>query len=80
MHTCIIGLEILKLKLEKFDYRDPKAEELENKANELLNKALLVLEDYIAGNPNDKAVLGILKNTCYGQLGNTENGKNIKKD
>ena len=67
-----------KTEAGKLDYRDPKAEELENKANELLNRALLVLEDYISGNPNDKAVLGILKNT-YGQLGNTEKWKEYKE-
>ncbi|MDG1842276.1 MAG: tetratricopeptide repeat protein [Crocinitomicaceae bacterium] len=67
-----------KTEAGKLDYRDPKAEELENKANELLNRALLVLEKYITGNPNDKAVLGILKNT-YGQLGNTEKWKEYKE-
>ena len=67
-----------KTEAGKLDYRDPKAEELENKATELLNRALLVLEDYISGNPNDKAVLGILKNT-YGQLGNTEKWKEYKE-
>jgi len=67
-----------KTEAGKLDYRDPKSKELEDKANELLKRALIVLEQYIKGSPNDKAVLGILKNT-YGQLGNTEKWKEYKE-
>jgi Flp pilus assembly protein TadD len=67
----------VKAEAGQLNSNDPKVTELENKSDELLKKALVVLEKYIESNPKDKDVLGIIYKTYY-KLGNAEKGKEYK--
>jgi Tfp pilus assembly protein PilF len=67
----------VKAEAGQLNSNDPKVSELENKSDELLKKALVVLEKYIEINPKDKDVLGIIYKTYY-KLGNAEKGKEYK--
>lgn len=60
------------------DMKDPKAKELEKKANELFTLALVPLEKYIEKNPNEKSILDILYKTNT-KLGRIEKGQEYKK-
>jgi tetratricopeptide (TPR) repeat protein len=67
----------VKAEAGQLNSNDPKVSDLENKSDELLKKALIVLEKYIEINPKDKDVLGIIYKTYY-KLGNAEKGKEYK--
>jgi len=67
----------VKAEAGQLNSNDPKVTDLENKSDELLKKALIVLEKYIEINPKDKDVLGIIYKTYY-KLGNAEKGKEYK--
>jgi tetratricopeptide (TPR) repeat protein len=67
----------VKAEAGQLNSNDPKVTELENQSDELLKKALVVLEKYIEINPKDKDVLGIIYKTYY-KLGNAEKGKEYK--
>jgi hypothetical protein len=57
---------------------DPKAKEMEKRANELFTLALVPLEKYIEKNPNEKSILDILYKTNT-KLGRIEKGQEYKK-
>lgn len=60
------------------DMKDPKAKDLEKRANELFTLALVPLEKYIEKNPNEKSILDILYKTNT-KLGRIEKGQEYKK-
>jgi tetratricopeptide (TPR) repeat protein len=60
------------------DMKDPKAKDLEKRANELFTLALIPLEKYIEKNPNEKSILDILYKTNT-KLGRIEKGQEYKK-
>ena len=60
------------------DMKDPKAKEMEKRANELFTLALTPLEKYIEKNPNEKSILDILYKTNT-KLGRIEKGQEYKK-
>ena len=60
------------------DMKDPKAKDLEKRANELFTLALVPLEKYIEKNPNEKSILDILYKTNT-KLGSIEKGQEYKK-
>ena len=60
------------------DMKDPKAKDLEKRANESFTLALVPLEKYIEKNPNEKSILDILYKTNT-KLGRIEKGQEYKK-
>ena len=68
----------LKTSADQLDLNDPKAPLLVQKAEETLNRALVVLEKYILINPTEKAVLEILWKSYY-KLGNDVKSAEYKK-
>jgi Tfp pilus assembly protein PilF len=60
------------------EMKDPKAKEMEKRANELFTLALVPLEKYIEKNPNEKSILDILYKTNT-KLGRIEKGQEYKK-
>jgi tetratricopeptide (TPR) repeat protein len=68
----------IKLSADQLEFNDPNAPLLVEKSSEILKRSLIILEKYIAINPNEKEVLEILWKSYY-KIGDDVKSAEYKK-